>query len=61
MFTVIWLIFATCAGAGIEFWVNHPSPEPITWIGPVVGFAVGLLIRLGDIEGVGDVIGGLGD
>lgn len=71
MFTAIWLLFATLIGAGIEFWINYPDTatievwrnhiDVVTWIGPTIGFVVGVLIRMGDFEGVGDVLGGLGD
>lgn len=71
MLTFIWLLFAAFIGAGVEFLINYPDTatlevwrnhiDVVTWIGPTVGFVVGLLIRLGDVEGVGDVLGGFGD
>lgn len=59
MLQLIWVIFTTAAGWGIETWMNNP--DPATWIGPGLGFLFGVCCLLGDIEAFGDIAGGLGD
>ena len=52
MGTIIWLGSTTLIGFGIDAFLNHP--EPATWVGATIGFVVGLLIRFGAGESIGD-------
>lgn len=63
MLTFFWLLFTTGLGFGIEAAINHP--DPATWVGATIGFVIGLLLRMGAGESVGDAFdgfdGGFGD
>ena len=56
MMTLLWLVFTTILGYFIgQHWFNEV--ENIEIISSVIGFVIGLLIRFGAGEALGDSIG----
>lgn len=63
MGTLLWLAFTTLLGGFIESGMTSPSPftEFPSWVGPTIGFAVGVILRLIAAGISGESLGDIAD